>query len=155
MAAPERPAGDVPAPAARQTALAIVSAIRARARERAPLELAAPVLAVPGLAASGPAAQNERGCGTEALVCSYFFPCPHCGATLEVPWGALNCQIFRHGALRASPASPAGTFGDPCQPINPHLPKAECERLVREGAIHGCGGAFRFDGIEARPCDYC
>ena len=40
------------------------------------------------------------------------------------------------------------------QPIDPHTPKAECDRLFREGLIHGCGKPFKFDGVNLTICDY-
>jgi hypothetical protein len=60
--------------------------------------------------------------------------CPHCGGTIVVHPSELNCRIFRHGVLR--------TTGEP---IHPHAPREECERLVAEGAILGCGGPFRVE----------
>ena len=74
----------------------------------------------------------------------YVFACPHCGLQVQVPRDGLNCQIFRHGAYRANP-----DVGIP-----PHAPKAECDRLVAEGLIVGCGKPFRFDGVTATVCDY-
>lgn len=56
----------------------------------------------------------------------------------------LHCRIFRHGVYR-----------DSNKQIPPHLPKEECERLVTEGLIHGCGKPFRVTSdMEAVVCDY-
>lgn len=66
----------------------------------------------------------------------YFIQCPHCHMGIEVEWNQVNCKIFRHGVLKATG-----------QPMNPHTPKNECDRLAREGLIWGCGRPFRFDGL--------
>lgn len=56
----------------------------------------------------------------------------------------LHCRIFRHGIYRESR-----------EPISPHASKEECERLVTENIIEGCGKPFRVtDSMEAVVCDY-
>ena len=56
----------------------------------------------------------------------------------------LNCQIFRHGVYKMNN-----------QPINPHAPREECDRLALEGLIHGCGRPFIYRGAgDAVACDY-
>lgn len=71
----------------------------------------------------------------------YRSECPHCQGSIEVK--ELNCQIFRHGVLKSNG-----------QPISPHLPKAECDRLFQQKLIYGCGKPFRFNGHEIEKCDY-
>jgi len=56
----------------------------------------------------------------------------------------LNCRIFRHG-----------TYRNTQQPIPPHSSKEECDRLVAENLIEGCGKPFRVtEDLEAVECDY-
>ncbi len=74
----------------------------------------------------------------------FYFECPHCSVTVEVPRDWVACTIFRCGAYR--------TAGLP--PIGPHTSRAECERLVREGLIWGCGRPFKFDGLRVSICEY-
>ena len=58
--------------------------------------------------------------------------------------GELNCRIFRHGVYRHSN-----------EPVPPHTPKTECDRLLSENRIEGCGKPFRItDQMEAVMCDY-
>ena len=72
--------------------------------------------------------------------------CPHCQSPVLIE--QVNCAIFRHGTHKNS--------GDQ---MDPHAPKSECDRLVREDAIYGCGRPFQ---IHAGPsgewiaveCDY-
>lgn len=69
----------------------------------------------------------------------YHFDCPHCAGTIIVHRNELNCRIFRHGVYRNN-----------LQPMNPHAPQAECERLVSENQIMGCGKPFQVvetDGV--------
>ena len=73
----------------------------------------------------------------------YLLACPHCGGKITVLHGELNCQIFRHGAYIKNG-----------RPIPPHATQAECQRLVNEKLIYGCGKPFRFDGEKASICDY-
>ena len=67
------------------------------------------------------------------LTDSYFFRCPHCLGGVQVLKAEMNCKIFRHGQVTATG-----------EQINPHLAKAECDRLAAEGKINGCGKPFRF-----------
>jgi len=59
----------------------------------------------------------------------------------------INCAIFRHGAYIKN-----------LKQINPHACKKECDRLVEENLIHGCGKPFRLvkEGNEYKAivCDY-
>jgi len=74
---------------------------------------------------------------------SYTFACPHCGVGLNVKQNEINCQIFRCGVLK-----------DTKQPVPPHAPKQECERLVAEQKIWGCAKPFKFDGKTIAFCGY-
>jgi hypothetical protein len=75
-----------------------------------------------------------------------FVKCPHCDIIIEVL--ELNCKIFR-----------CGIFKDSLTQINPHLHKIECDRLITEDLIYGCGKPFRVD-IDSQGeyissiCDY-
>jgi hypothetical protein len=77
--------------------------------------------------------------------------CPHCNGTIIVLEKQLNCKIFRHGIFKQNG-----------EQIDPHLKKEECERLLRDKKIWGCGKPFKvFESIKnqqkiykAEPCDY-
>jgi hypothetical protein len=56
--------------------------------------------------------------------------CPHCQCPFEVEEG--NCLVFRHAVDKKT-----------LNPIAPHTPKAECEMLLREEKIIGCGKPVR------------
>jgi len=56
--------------------------------------------------------------------------CPHCQMPVVIE--QVNCAIFRHGISK--------TDG---KQIDPHASQMECERLIREDAIYGCGKPFR------------
>ena len=74
----------------------------------------------------------------------YLLTCPHCNTYVIVHNTELNCRIFRHGVYR-----------DSKEPIPPHLPKKECDRLLSENLIYGCGKPFRVtESMEAIVCDY-
>ena len=77
----------------------------------------------------------------------HLFVCPHCQGSILVLHGELNCRIFRHGVYRAT-----------SEPIPPHSIKAECDRLVQENLIEGCGKPFRIvespSGLVAGACEY-
>lgn len=71
----------------------------------------------------------------------YKTACPHCGEHVEIE--QINCGIFRHGNTLDG------------QPLSPHLPRAECDRLRSERLlIHGCGRPFKFDGKTISVCEY-
>ena len=78
---------------------------------------------------------------------SYVFECPHCNAPIQVGHDQLNCHIFRHGVIKSTMIQ-----------MDPHLPKAECDRLYESGAIYGCGRPFQLvkegDDLKAMACDY-
>jgi hypothetical protein len=61
-----------------------------------------------------------------------FVNCPHCSIVVEVI--ELNCKIFR-----------CGIFKNSLQQIHPHLPQLDCEKLISEDLIYGCGKPFRVD----------
>lgn len=75
----------------------------------------------------------------------HHIECPHCHGHILVHKFEVNCAIFRHGVYK--------TTG---QPIPPHLPKAECDRLASSELIEGCGKPFRLvqEPVRAVPCDY-
>jgi len=56
--------------------------------------------------------------------------CPNCGVSIQVL--ALNCRVFRCGKYKNSGKQ-----------VNPHLKKVECDRLVEQGLIYGCGNPFK------------
>lgn len=67
--------------------------------------------------------------------------CPHCGGGVEIE--SVNCGIFRHGIMKATGVQ-----------MEPHLPKDQCEQLVKTDAIRGCGKPFRLVDKKAEVCDY-
>lgn len=76
---------------------------------------------------------------------SLYFECPHCKEFIEIV--EINCGIFRHGYLKTNFTQ-----------INPHLPKNECDKLINEQLIYGCGKPFKIsknnDNFEISECDY-
>ena len=73
--------------------------------------------------------------------------CPHCQEYIFVYLKEFNCKIFRHGV-----------FKDTYTQIDPHLSKLQCDKLVSENKIYGCGKPFRLiiDGknYKTEICDY-
>ncbi len=69
--------------------------------------------------------------------------CPHCGILVEIL--ELNCRIFRCGIYKHNHTQ-----------IDPHMPKDECDALVLNESIYGCGKPFRIPEGETEPvaCDY-
>ena len=55
--------------------------------------------------------------------------CPHCQCHVIIE--QINCCIFRHGIYK-------NNFNQ----INPHLSKSECEYLIKNELIYGCGKPF-------------
>jgi len=71
-----------------------------------------------------------------------FVTCPHCEITLEIE--QINCNVFRCGVYKSNI--------NKC--INPHTPKAECDRLKKQDLIYGCGKPFTIKDEKAIICDY-
>ena len=70
--------------------------------------------------------------------------CPHCGDIVAIPRNQTNCRIFRHG-IRT----------DTWQQVNPHLPKSECDALVKQGLVIGCCKPYELnENDEAVICAY-
>ena len=71
--------------------------------------------------------------------------CPHCAYPVIIQ--EINCGIFRHAILKTSG-----------EQINPHTNKQDCERLIHENRIYGCGKPFqiiRTNGLfQIQICDY-
>ena len=84
----------------------------------------------------------------------FTFSCPHCKELITVREGDLACRTFRHAVPNPDANQPGrkgrlvGGFA------NPHAPRDECERWVREGLIFGCGKPFKFDGKKVEKCGY-
>ncbi len=73
----------------------------------------------------------------------YWFRCPHCDGEVIVPHSEVNCKIFRHAVYEKD-----GKF------IGPHTPKAQCEKLFKEGKVRGCAKPFWCDGTTVKVCGY-
>ena len=71
--------------------------------------------------------------------------CPHCKDLIIIE--QLNCKIFRHGAFKSNN-----------QQINPHLSKQDCDNLILQDLIYGCGKPFMLIIVDncykAIECDY-
>ena len=76
---------------------------------------------------------------------TFFITCPHCNQTIEVL--QINCRIFRCGILKSNYTQ-----------INPHLSKVECDKLVNDDLIFGCGKPFELINEIGKwkpvPCEY-
>ncbi len=75
----------------------------------------------------------------------FIVTCPHCVQSIEVL--EVNCRIFRCGILKSNYTQ-----------INPHLSKVECDKLVNDDLIFGCGKPFELinnNGLwKPIPCEY-
>ena len=71
--------------------------------------------------------------------------CPHCNKPIVIL--ELNCKIFRHAVLKESGNQ-----------INPHTSKVDCDELIKNDKIYGCGKPFRIiqdnNIYKAIDCDY-
>lgn len=71
--------------------------------------------------------------------------CPHCNCFAQID--KINCGIFRHGIFKHNNKQ-----------IPPHLKKANCEELIKNNMIIGCGKPFMVKVINktliALECDY-
>jgi hypothetical protein len=77
----------------------------------------------------------------------YIFQCKHCSEFFIIKLTDFNCKILRHGAYKTT-----------LQYINPHMAKNECDNLVNNNVIYGCGKPLRIikinDVYEIEICDY-
>ena len=73
--------------------------------------------------------------------------CPSCKNLIQIFKKDFNCKIFRHGIMKSTNLQ-----------IDPHLNKTECDRLFKEGLIHGCGKPFKLiingEKYLTEKCDY-
>ena len=68
--------------------------------------------------------------------------CPHCNEIIIIE--QLNCRIFRHGI-----------FKNTLHQINPHTSKIDCDTLINQKLIFGCGKPFMIDNDNnVIICDY-
>ena len=70
-----------------------------------------------------------------------YMDCPSCGIKIEIE--AINCGIFR-----------CGRYKDTGEQVPPHLPKEQCEELIREDKIWGCCQAIRYDQGRVQVGEY-
>jgi len=94
-------------------------------------------------AAADQAAPQEEAIPITSDGDTFIFECPQCAELLTVERKDVNCRVFRHGVYKST-----------LQAIDPHTPKDECERLMSEGRIYGCGKPFFFDGVVAKKSDW-
>ena len=59
-----------------------------------------------------------------------FVTCPHCSDFILIEH--INCAIFRHAILKSNG-----------QQINPHETEENCNYLIKNNLIFGCGKPFR------------
>jgi len=73
--------------------------------------------------------------------------CPHCQSPIYIKHNDFNCHIFRHAVYKHNN-----------QPINPHLPKHECDQLKINDTVYGCAKPFclvnKNGKYIAEICDY-
>lgn len=77
-----------------------------------------------------------------------FINCPNCDIMIEIV--ELNCHIFRCGIYKINYIQ-----------IPAHSTREECDRLIKNNEIYGCGKPFRIiPSSSAKPryiietCDY-
>lgn len=68
--------------------------------------------------------------------------CPHCNNLVIIE--ELNCRIFRHAYLKSDNKQ-----------IDPHTSKHQCEYLINNNLIYGCGKPFFINALnKSEICDY-
>ena len=71
--------------------------------------------------------------------------CPNCNEFIIVE--KLNCGIFRHGIVKENGKQ-----------MDPHLCKEQCDFLINNNLIYGCGKPFQIineNGVwKIQICDY-
>lgn len=87
-----------------------------------------------------PENENKTEPNTDFLIC-----CPTCNQIIMVE--KINCGIFRHGQ-----------YVNSGKQLDPHASKPECELLIQQQMIYGCGKPFQvlFENgeIKIQKCDY-
>jgi hypothetical protein len=78
----------------------------------------------------------------------YIFSCPHCLEDIIVFKNELNCRIFRHAILKSNFTQ-----------VNPHASFEECQNLISNNLIFGCGKPFEIinskeNKLIAVECEY-
>ena len=75
----------------------------------------------------------------------HFVNCPNCDIMIEIV--ELNCRIFRCGIYKNNYIQ-----------IPPHSTREECDRLIKNNEIYGCGKPFRILQTNTKyiieTCDY-
>lgn len=72
------------------------------------------------------------------------YKCPWCFEPILVYRNELNCRIFRHAVFKKDG-----------QQLNPHASKEECDNVVEQGLVWGCGKPFKIiDDSTIEKCDY-
>lgn len=73
----------------------------------------------------------------------FIVQCPSCNIGIEIL--SIGCGIYR-----------CAIFKDTGIQVNPHLSKEECERLLKNNLIFGCGKPFRITDKISPPvvCEY-
>ena len=67
--------------------------------------------------------------------------CPHCELEIIIYKNEINCGIFRHGVMKDSGIQ-----------VGPHSSKEECDDLVKNELIYGCGKPF---SLSKKNNEYC
>jgi len=73
--------------------------------------------------------------------CNTILKCPHCDMDIIIV--EVNCGVFRCGVSKF-------TFAQ----INQHLSQAECEELMKNDLIYGCGKPFQYHNGKLIKCCY-
>jgi hypothetical protein len=73
--------------------------------------------------------------------CNPILNCPHCDMNIIIV--EVNCGVFRCGISKF-------TFTQ----IQQHLSQDECEKLVKDDIIYGCGKPFMYHNGKLIKCCY-
>ena len=73
--------------------------------------------------------------------------CPNCEQSILILKKKIGCSIFRHGVYKKNN-----------KPIDPHTKEEDCNKMINENLIYGCGKPFRLindkNEYKAIICDY-
>lgn len=82
---------------------------------------------------------------TNPIADEMIIECPHCLQPIIIE--KINCGIFRHGIYKHNG-----------EQIPPHLNKPNCEYLIQQKLIYGCGKPFQIieqnKSFQTIICDY-